>query len=405
MKQITIKQIYKFTKKIYKKTMNDQYRNSSSQTINNGFQKTDYLNYDFIDKLEYDDNTKKLILVIKNYEKKPKITKYVQNNYVKTPIYGDYSIKTKNIKSISKRININKFLEEELLKYEFIKQINDDIIDYFDYIPSWKQKEMDITSLKSKIENMESIRNKNNDKINDFKKDILLVNKNYEKQVEINKNNQNLRTIPDSNLKRIIFICLSFSILGLISWIFYFSETKAENNKIIQKNSAQDLEKSIKNRDITILEKNKKIVEYEKMVEENLININLKQTDLLSIKLKDYKSNSLRNDENEDFLNLRSSFNHNWDNEIKGIYIFWNKTKNKYYVGQSKNVIKRVMNQHFNKGEVKNIIFAKDWFNDDDFYWKYIECETKDEMDQLEKNYIEEYNSFAKGYNSNSGNT
>lgn len=90
----------------------------------------------------------------------------------------------------------------------------------------------------------------------------------------------------------------------------------------------------------------------------------------------------------------------------KGIYIIWNKTKNKYYVGQSKDLYKRIFTQHFSKldKDVKNIIFTKDWYADNEFYLRTFEFDTKDELDQAEKYYIDMYNSFIDGYNKTSGN-
>ncbi|ELL44619.1 excinuclease [Spiroplasma melliferum IPMB4A] len=107
----------------------------------------------------------------------------------------------------------------------------------------------------------------------------------------------------------------------------------------------------------------------------------------------------------DDWINLRQASNFTYDNleNKKGVYIIWNKTKNIYYVGQSKNMKKR-LNNHFKNGDVNNIIFAKDWYNDDEFYYKYYFCDTKDELDLLEKKYIELYNSFENGYNKTGGN-
>ena len=63
------------------------------------------------------------------------------------------------------------------------------------------------------------------------------------------------------------------------------------------------------------------------------------------------------------------------------------------------------LNQHFSNGEVRNVIFAKDWWSGDYFYYKIYFCQTKDELDALEKGKIEEYNSFGKGgYNKTGGN-
>ena len=58
-----------------------------------------------------------------------------------------------------------------------------------------------------------------------------------------------------------------------------------------------------------------------------------------------------------------------------------------------------------------NIIFAEDYYSskqehkDDLFEIKIIECSTKDELDRKEKNLIEFYDSWNKGYNGTSGNT
>lgn len=121
-----------------------------------------------------------------------------------------------------------------------------------------------------------------------------------------------------------------------------------------------------------------------------------------NIKNKNYKIKNCINDLS--FSDLRNALNFNHKDEYKGVYIIWNKTKNKYYVGQSKNIFKRVFTQHFNKGMVKNYIFFKDWDNNDEFYWKYYICEIKDELDNLEKQKIAEYDSFRIGYNNTKGN-
>ena len=58
----------------------------------------------------------------------------------------------------------------------------------------------------------------------------------------------------------------------------------------------------------------------------------------------------------------------------------------------------------------KNIIFAEDYYNstyenkDDLFEFKIEEIETKDELDNREKELIFEYDAFNTGYNKTSGN-
>ena len=67
--------------------------------------------------------------------------------------------------------------------------------------------------------------------------------------------------------------------------------------------------------------------------------------------------------------------------------------------------------QHFNGTTPKNTIFAEDYYTsqmdnrDNIFELKIIRCETKDELDSLEKKLIYEYDSWNNGYNGTSGNT
>jgi len=110
-----------------------------------------------------------------------------------------------------------------------------------------------------------------------------------------------------------------------------------------------------------------------------------------------------------DFIPLKKLIGIKYE-KIIGCYIIHNKEFDKYYVGQSKDVIKRVTRDHFSGTTVKNIIFAEDYYKskyenkDDIFEVKIIRLETKDELDATEKALIEEYDSFNNGYNGTSGN-
>ena len=95
--------------------------------------------------------------------------------------------------------------------------------------------------------------------------------------------------------------------------------------------------------------------------------------------------------------------------KIIGCYIIRNRLNQHCYVGQSKDVIKRIR-QHFKGTYPNNIIFAEDYFaakeieRNDMFELKIIPCTTKDELDRTEKNLIEEYDAFKSGYNGTNGN-
>lgn len=96
--------------------------------------------------------------------------------------------------------------------------------------------------------------------------------------------------------------------------------------------------------------------------------------------------------------------------KIIGCYIIRNKENKKCYVGQSKDVLKRIR-QHFKGTIPNNVIFAEDYYcalseiRDNLFEIKIIPCETKDELDRTEKQLIEDYDAFNNGYNGTSGNT
>lgn len=96
--------------------------------------------------------------------------------------------------------------------------------------------------------------------------------------------------------------------------------------------------------------------------------------------------------------------------KIVGCYIIHNREKDKYYVGQSKDVMKRIR-QHFRGTAPNNIAFAEDYYSsefpnkEDLFELKIIPCETKDELDETERLLIEQYDAFNSGYNGTNGNT
>lgn len=86
-----------------------------------------------------------------------------------------------------------------------------------------------------------------------------------------------------------------------------------------------------------------------------------------------------------------------------GVYILYNKTKNKYYVGQAKQILNRV-NAHFT-GKGNGDVYA-DYKYGDEFTIKMIALENSGykTLNELERNTISVYNAFSKGYNKTRGN-
>lgn len=88
---------------------------------------------------------------------------------------------------------------------------------------------------------------------------------------------------------------------------------------------------------------------------------------------------------------------------ISGIYVLHNTTKNKYYVGQGKKVIDRV-NQHFN-GKGNGDIYV-DYRNGDRWTIQIIDLKSSpyNNLNELERNAIETYDAYERGYNKTRGN-
>ena len=86
-----------------------------------------------------------------------------------------------------------------------------------------------------------------------------------------------------------------------------------------------------------------------------------------------------------------------------GVYILFNKTKNKYYVGQGRKILNRV-NSHFT-GKGNGDVYA-DYKYGDEFTIKMISLENSGcaSLNELERLMIAEYDACACGYNKTKGN-
>lgn len=86
-----------------------------------------------------------------------------------------------------------------------------------------------------------------------------------------------------------------------------------------------------------------------------------------------------------------------------GVYILYNKTKNKYYVGQGRRILNRV-NSHFT-GKGNGDVYA-DYKYGDEFTIKMISLENSgcESLNELERLMIAEFDAYASGYNKTKGN-
>lgn len=120
-----------------------------------------------------------------------------------------------------------------------------------------------------------------------------------------------------------------------------------------------------------------------------------------------YKSKRKEIAENNGFIPLKDFINeyrNSKDKEVlvPGMYVIWNKTKNKYYVGQAYNMYKRISSGHFDiNGNCKNILFYDDYNNGDEFWVSFIGC-NRSELNKMEKETIRTYSPNI--YNKTKGN-
>ena len=86
-----------------------------------------------------------------------------------------------------------------------------------------------------------------------------------------------------------------------------------------------------------------------------------------------------------------------------GIYIIYNYSKNMYYVGQAQNVLVRCSNHFLGKGNAD--IYA-DYKYGDEFFIEFVSLVESgyDNLDDLERYYINRYDAVRRGYNKKKGN-
>ena len=101
----------------------------------------------------------------------------------------------------------------------------------------------------------------------------------------------------------------------------------------------------------------------------------------------------------KEFMSKKNSLD-----EITGVYILYNKTKNMYYVGQSVRVKQRVSSHLSGRGN--GDVYA-DYKYGDEFTVKLVPLNKSGfgTLDELEQYMIKTFNSYSLGYNKTRGNT
>ncbi len=351
------------------------------------------------------------------------IERYVTQNYVKYPIYSEWKIKTKTVKRSIKLTNAEL---ERLDRDEdpLISRFAPDIVialNSEELIPSWFVKAVLDAELNEKLSSLNNelsefciAANKKAEQCKDIMarndRDIAAAKYILDKQKrKIAKLTQKIAKATAA--KRSIFICIiTFGIYG-----YYISARRLEKlktklfriNETLQgiERQIDDLKKDNEKQTAVIDESIKR---QELKGEEIRASKAAERTEYEN-KLKEITPLECGMIPDQSFRPLRSVIGYEYK-KIIGCYIIHNREKDKYYVGQSKDVMKR-LRQHFKGTVPNNIIFAEDYYSSEFadkselFEVKIIPCETKDELDRTEKELIARYDSWNNGYNGTSGNT
>ncbi len=350
------------------------------------------------------------------------IERYITKNYVKYPIYSNWKIHEKKIKKVIKLTNstlesLNK--NEDYLIRTFANEILETIGNP-EIFPSWYLKEYlqteHIKQIKSLTDKLLTYENEQLNTIKKLQQQIKLSeDKLFSSKIIMNfkkkKSKKRKKKLEKLKNKQNNFFKTFFT-LGLYKcYISKRNVARIEKNIKKLNNYIEELNKNIIENEILVKQDKESIQNIEQDLDDKKRNFEvLKQLEEEKYAFKISKVQPLENSlkSNSDFIMLKQ-FNGYAYKKIIGCYIIHNRENDKYYVGQSKDIYKRIK-QHFKGTKPNNINFAEDYYNslflnkDELFEIKIIECQTKDELDNMEKNLIQKYDSLNSGYNKTSGN-
>ena len=369
------------------------------------------LRYELRD-LSFTEHTRVVRLIFVKIRTYRTVERYVQRNHEKLKIYSDWKQKESKVAPITFKLTntvLENLEDEAFLSYPSIIK-NDDaaaLVAQFAHIivaklvaqykndalmPSWFKK---ILLQKKHSENISSLKeniHRKKDEISNAENEIL--------SLESTNAGSGKRIDKYSRIRanKVLFVMLSILTLGLYACLN--SDKRLTRLSAQLAESIQSNQEQIEKLKQDIVDGNTAIIQYEEQI---------KKCEA------EYKEQVKQIKPLEDYIECDSEFVMLKDlagltyRKIKGVYVIRNRELNKVYVGQSKDVHKR-LKDHFTGTMPKNIIFAEDYYSsqyenkDDLFEFKIEEIETKDELDNREKELIYEYDAFNTGYNKTSGN-
>lgn len=373
--------------------------------------------------VEFNKETRVTRIVIEQTQCYRTIERYVTRNYEKYPIYSDVKRRTKRINKTIKLTNDaleSLDCHEDALIREFAIEIVNAINDENLY-PSWfiiwslrndcrgKVKDLQAKNEEFRQRNVGEIA-KTNEKIKMRKEDIAVQDDILAKLI---KRRDKLKDKIFSISERDKSLLRAILTLGIYAYLVSDSRKKRIESKLVVQEE-------------TIEQENAKKEEMQAALQQCVAIVKQKENDIkqnASDTAKAIKEVTAKCEENvrkvlplpsmvatrdDSFLLLKNWAGYEY-RKIVGCYVIRNREKDKYYVGQSKDVMKRIR-QHFKGTVPANVIFAEDYYTstftnkEDLFEVKIIPCETKDELDNTERDLIKKYDSFQSGYNGTGGN-
>ena len=375
-----------------------------------------------LERVEYTPNTRTAKITFCESKQYRTIERYVTRNYVKHPVYSELKTKRKTILKSIKMSNAN---------LEDLEDHDDCVVSYFAYdiveraipkalYPSWFLRE----NRQRRFENAVA---KNNALLSEERSKMLLVEsnanmKNDLHQSKINDENKRISKLEKTIAKR------SKSLEKATSRkknVFLYIITLGLYCRLQSEKYKRNLQSKISDLTDQLEAAKASVVENEKAIQSNQEKVQAAKEDFAKFEKQTREKNEtekkqayaffksitplpLTAGENENFTPLKAFLGMDYS-KIVGCYVIKNAENGKCYVGQSKDIIRRIK-QHFHGTEPANIIFAEDYFktkledSSELFEIKIIECTTKDELDKKEKELIELYEAFEKGYNGTKGN-
>ena len=344
------------------------------------------------------------------------VERYVQQDHQRYPIYSSWkerrSYTAKSIKLTNQELeNLRENTNELIRKFSFdivtllrdrtlqpswyiIKNIEDDCYQKIDDLT--RQRSRESSAFDKRIKEISAAISQNNKEIS-IREDAL-------KTVKNDLSNIDQKIEKAANHKRNIFL----SIITLFIYN-YFGSAIRKKRLSVKRDMVQSVADELSEGITSLNEKNEQSQNldggFDGVMLSNGPGDPADNTEII----KEVKKLPELDTEESNFIPLKEISGMAYK-KIIGCYVIRNTKNKKCYVGQSKDILRRIK-QHFKGTLPHNMIFAEDYFQtaekerDDLFEFMIIPCETKDELDKKEKDLIEEYEAFTKGYNGTSGNS